>query len=43
MDKLIELREVTAGYGNKIALRNVTLDVWKNAASVSIVDTLAMD
>ena len=30
MDKLIELREVTAGYGNKIALRNVTLDVWKN-------------
>lgn len=29
MDKLIELREVTAGYGNKIALRNVTLDVWK--------------
>ena len=30
MDKLIELREVTAGYGNKIALRNVTLDVLKN-------------
>ena len=27
MDKLIELREVTAGYGNKIALRNVTLDL----------------
>lgn len=30
MDKLIELRDVTAGYGNKIALRNVTLDVWKD-------------
>lgn len=30
MDKLIELRQVTAGYGNKIALRDVSLDIWKN-------------
>lgn len=30
MDKLIELRQVTAGYGNKIVLRDVALDVWKD-------------
>ncbi len=30
MEKLIELRDVTAGYGSKIALRDVTLDVWEN-------------
>lgn len=30
MDKLIELKEVSAGYGNKTVLRNVTLDVWKD-------------
>lgn len=30
MDKLIELRQITAGYGNKAVLRDVTLDVWKN-------------
>lgn len=30
MEKLIELRGITAGYGSKIVLRDVTLDIWKN-------------
>lgn len=30
MDKLIELENITAGYGNKTVLRNVSLTVWKN-------------
>ncbi len=30
MDKLIELSNVTAGYGSKIALHGVTLDVWQD-------------
>lgn len=30
MEKLIELKDVTAGYGNKIVLRNVTVDVWQD-------------
>lgn len=30
MDKLIELENITAGYGNKTVLRNVSLTVWKD-------------
>lgn len=30
MDKLIELRQVSAGYGNKPVLRDVSLDVWEH-------------
>lgn len=30
MDKLIELEHVTAAYGNKTVLRDVSLTVWKN-------------
>lgn len=30
MDKLIEIEKITAAYGNKTVLRDVTLDVWKN-------------
>lgn len=30
MDKLIELSGITAGYGPKIVLRDVSLDVWEN-------------
>lgn len=30
MERLIELRNVTAGYGDKIALREVSLDVWRD-------------
>lgn len=30
MDKLIELKNITAGYGNKTVLRDVSLTVWKD-------------
>ncbi|MDH6311435.1 zinc transport system ATP-binding protein [Parabacteroides sp. PFB2-10] len=30
MNKLIELRHITAGYGEKVVLRDVSLDVWEN-------------
>lgn len=30
MNKLLELRNITAGYGEKIVLRDVSLDVWEN-------------
>lgn len=30
MDKLIELSHITAGYGNKTVLKDVSLDVWKD-------------
>lgn len=30
MEKLIEIKDVTAAYGNKTVLRDITLDVWKN-------------
>ena len=30
MEKLIELKEVTAGYDDKVVLRDVSLDVWRD-------------
>lgn len=30
MNKLIELRNITAAYGNKTVLKNISLDVWEN-------------
>ena len=30
MEKLIELSQVTAGYGNKVVLREVSLEVWSD-------------
>lgn len=30
MDKLIELENITAGYGNKVVLKDVSLTIWKN-------------
>ena len=30
MDKLIEIDKITAAYGNKVVLKDVSLTVWKD-------------